>query len=108
MEPRARTMRLTIEEVKTVAALARLGLSQDEIELMREQLSSILSSIELLNELDTASIPPTAQTIDLVNVTREDVARPSLPLDQVLMNAPRHRDGFFEVRTPFGSEEAES
>lgn len=101
-------MKLTTEEVKAVATLARLGLSDDEVELMREQLSSILSSIELINELDTVSIPPTAQTIDLINVTRDDVPRPSLPLDQVLMNAPRHRDGFFEVRTPFGAEESSS
>jgi aspartyl-tRNA(Asn)/glutamyl-tRNA(Gln) amidotransferase subunit C len=101
-------MRLTTEEVKAVAALARLGLSPDELERMREQLSTILSSIELINELDTASIPPTAQTIDLTNVMRDDVPRPSLPPEQVLMNAPRHRDGFFEVRTPFGTDEVES
>lgn len=101
-------MKLTTTEVKTVAALARLGLSDDEIELMREQLSSILSHIELINELDTGAIEPTAQTIALTNVMREDVARPSLPLDQALMNAPRHRQGFFEVRTPFGSDAGES
>ena|SRR5687768_12035221 len=100
-------MRLTTDEVKAVAALARLGLSPEELERMREQLSSILSSIELINELDTASIPPTAQTIDLTNVMRDDVPRPSLPLEQVLMNAPRHREGFFEVRTPFGSDKVE-
>ena len=101
-------MRLTTAEVKTVASLARLGLSPDEVELMREQLSSILSSIELINELDTAAIPPTAQTIELTNVMRDDVPRQSLPLAQVLMNAPRHRNGFFEVRTPFGSKGDES
>ena len=101
-------MRLTTGEVKAVAALARLGLSPTEIELMREQLSSILSAIELINGLDTASIPPTAQTIALTNVTRDDLPRPSLPLDQVLMNAPRHRDGFFEVHTPFAPDESET
>ena len=100
-------MRLTTDEVKAVAALARLGLTSDETERMREQLSSILSAIELINELDTAAIPPTAQTLDLNNVMRDDVPRASLPLDQVLMNAPRQRDGFFEVRTPFGSDEVE-
>jgi aspartyl-tRNA(Asn)/glutamyl-tRNA(Gln) amidotransferase subunit C len=72
---------------------------------MRGQLSSILTSIEKLDELDTAAIPPTAQTIELVDVMREDVAGPSLPIDQVLKNAPRQRDGFFEVDTPFGGEE---
>ncbi|HEX3301685.1 MAG TPA: Asp-tRNA(Asn)/Glu-tRNA(Gln) amidotransferase subunit GatC, partial [Thermomicrobiales bacterium] len=49
--------------------------------------------------------PPTAQTIELADVMRDDVAGPSLPLEQVLMNAPRQRDGFFEVDTPFGGEE---
>lgn len=98
-------MRLTTGEVKAVAALARLGLSSDEVEHLRAQLSSILSSIELINELDTESILPTAQTIDLTNVMRDDVPRPSLPLEQVFLNAPRHRNGFFEVRTPFGSDE---
>jgi aspartyl-tRNA(Asn)/glutamyl-tRNA(Gln) amidotransferase subunit C len=72
---------------------------------MSDQLSSILTSIEKLEELDTGAIPPTAQTIDLVDVVRADVAGPSLSREQALMNAPRHRGGFFEVDTPFGSEE---
>ncbi len=101
-------MRLTIEQVRTVASLARLGLSETEQERMRDQLSSILSSIELIEELDTESIPPTAQTINLNNVVRDDIAEPSLPRDVVLQNAPRHRDGFFEVRTPFAAGESES
>ena len=74
---------------------------------MREQLSSILTSIEKIEELDTTTIPPTAQTIDLTDVFRDDVAEPSLPLELVLRNAPRHRDGFFEVHTPFAPEETE-
>jgi aspartyl-tRNA(Asn)/glutamyl-tRNA(Gln) amidotransferase subunit C len=98
-------MKLTLEQVRNVAALARLGLTDEETERMRDQLSSILTSIEKLDELDTEAIPPTAQTIELVDVLREDVAGPSLPLEQVLMNAPRQRDGFFEVDTPFGDEE---
>jgi aspartyl-tRNA(Asn)/glutamyl-tRNA(Gln) amidotransferase subunit C len=101
-------MRLTTEQVRNVAALARLGLSPDELERMRDQLSSILTAIEKIEELDTAAIPPTAQTIALTDVVREDVPGPSLPLELVLRNAPRHRDGFFEVHTPFASEEQES
>jgi aspartyl-tRNA(Asn)/glutamyl-tRNA(Gln) amidotransferase subunit C len=98
-------MRLTLEQVRNVAALARLGLTDEETERMRDQLSSILTSIEKLDELDTGVIPPTAQTIELVDVVRADVSGPSLSPEQALMNAPRHRDGFFEVDTPFGSEE---
>ena len=101
-------MKLTLEQVKNVAALARLGLSADELERMRDQLSSILTSIEKIEELDTDSIPPTAQTIDLVDVVRDDIAEPSLPLDQVFLNAPRHQDGFLVVHTPFAAEETES
>jgi aspartyl-tRNA(Asn)/glutamyl-tRNA(Gln) amidotransferase subunit C len=101
-------MKLSLEQVRNVAALARLGLSAEELERMRDQLSSILTSIEKIEELDTSAIPPTAQTIDLMDIVREDVAEPSLPLDKVLMNAPRHQDGFFVVHTPFAAEEIES
>ena len=99
-------MKLTLEQVRNVAALARLGLTDEEAERMRDQLSSILTNIEKLEELDTGVIPPTAQAIELVDVVRADVAGPSLPRDQALLNAARHRDGFFEVDTPFGSEES--
>lgn len=101
-------MRLTFADVEHVAALARLGLTTEEKERMRDQLSSILGHIETLNELDTAAISPTAQTISLTNVMRDDVVRPSLPRGAVLRNAPRQTDGFFEVHTPLGGEEAES
>ena len=100
-------MKLTLEQVRNVAALARLGLSTDEQERMRDQLSTILSSIEKIEELDTSEISPTAQTIDLMDVVREDIAESSLPLELVLRNAPRHRDGFFEVHTPFASVDTE-
>lgn len=100
-------MRLTIADVEHVAALARLGLSTGEKERMRDQLSSILGHIEALNELDTAAISPTAQTITLTNVMRDDVVRPSLPREAVLRNAPRQTDGFFEVHTPLGGDESE-
>jgi aspartyl-tRNA(Asn)/glutamyl-tRNA(Gln) amidotransferase subunit C len=101
-------MQLTTEQVRAVAALARLGLDPDELERMRGQLSSILEHIALIDELDTDAIPPTAQTINLMNVLREDIARPSLPRDEVLRNAPRQRDGFFEVDTVFGGDAPES
>ncbi|MGH2535632.1 MAG: Asp-tRNA(Asn)/Glu-tRNA(Gln) amidotransferase subunit GatC [Thermomicrobiales bacterium] len=90
-------MGLTTSDVKHVATLARLGLDDDEVERMRDQLSSILEHIAALDELDTAAIPPTAQVIPLANVLREDEVRPSLPRHALLANAPRERDGFFEV-----------
>jgi aspartyl-tRNA(Asn)/glutamyl-tRNA(Gln) amidotransferase subunit C len=102
-------MALTTDEVKAVAELARLHLSPDELEQMRDQLSSILVHIAALDELDTATISPTAQVIDLTNVMREDEVRPSLPPEAVLANAPRKNDGFFEVHAVLtGGDEVES
>jgi aspartyl-tRNA(Asn)/glutamyl-tRNA(Gln) amidotransferase subunit C len=100
-------MRLTIADVEHVAALARLGLTEEEKERMRDQLSSILEHIEALEELDTAAIPPTAQVLALSNVMREDVVRPSLPREALLANAPRQSEGFFEVHTPLGGADEE-
>jgi aspartyl-tRNA(Asn)/glutamyl-tRNA(Gln) amidotransferase subunit C len=98
-------MALTIAEVEHVAALARLGLSDEEKHRFRDQLSAILGSMDLLNELDVAAIPPTAQVVALANVMRDDIARPSLSQAQALSNAPRQRDGFFEVDSPLGGAE---
>lgn len=98
-------MSLTKADVEYVASLARLGLTEDEMERMREQLSSILEHIAVLQEIDTGRIPPTAQVNELSNVLREDVVRPSLPRPAVLANAPRSRDGFLEVRAVMGDAE---
>ena len=90
-------MQLSLDEVDHVAALARLGLTDEERDRLRDQLSTILGHISALNRLDTEAIPPTAQVVALTNVMREDEVRPSLPREAVLANAPRQRDGFFEV-----------
>ena len=95
-------MRLSYEEVQYVAKLARLGLGDDEITRMRDQLSSILEHIAAIEELDTAAIAPTAQVVALTNVLRQDVVAASLPRDAVLANAPRQVDGFFEVHAILG------
>lgn len=83
--------------------LARLGLSDEEITRMQDQLSSILEHIAAIDRLDTDAIPPTAQVIALTNVMRPDVAGDSLPRDAVLANAPRQSDGFFEVHAILGA-----
>ena len=100
-------MRLTLAEVEHVAALARLGLDEEEKERLQGQLSSILGHIAALEELDTAAIPPTAQVIELTNVMRSDEVRPSLPRAAILGNAPRQLDGFFEVDAILGGTEDE-
>ena len=96
-------MPLTREEVEYVAELARLGLSDDEISRLQNQLSSILGHIEAIDRLDTNAIPPTAQVTAMTNVMRPDVVRCSLPREAVLENAPRQADGFFEVDAILGA-----
>lgn len=94
-------MKLDLATVEHVAALARLGLTPEEIERMREQLSSVLDHISMLEEVDTNDIPPTAQVIELQSVMREDAVEPSLPRELVLLNAPRHEDGYIVVKAVF-------
>lgn len=91
-------MALTTEEVRHIARLARLALTDDEVERYRGQLSGILDQFEVLNEIDTSDVPPTAQSLDLSNVTRPDALRPSLSTEEVLANAPRTEDGYLRVR----------
>ena len=96
-------MRLSREEVEYVASLARLGLTDEEIGRMRDQLSSILDHIAAIDRLDTQAIPPTAQVTPLENVMRADEPRPSLSREAMLANAPRQSDGFFEVLAVLGA-----
>ena len=94
-------MKLSREEVLHIARLARLGLSEAEVEKLREQLSNILENFEVLKKVDTSNVPPTAQSIDLQNVVRQDEVAPSFPQDEVLSNAPRREGEYFRVRHVF-------
>ncbi len=91
-------MSLTRAEVQYIAELAKLQLTEAEETLYQEQLSDILNYIQRLNTLDTEAIPPTATVLPLRSVMRDDVARPSLPVDEVLANAPARAGDSFEVR----------
>ena len=91
-------MKLSREEVLHIALLARLGLSKDEVERFREQLSNILENFEVLQQVDTAGVPPTAQSIDLQNVLKDDKPDASLPPAEILANAPQKEEGFFRIR----------
>lgn len=90
-------MRLELETVEHIAALARVGLTPEELERMRDQLSDVLDHISMLQEVNTDDILPTAQVIQQQNVMRDDVVRPSLPREQVLLNAPDQEDGYLRV-----------
>ncbi|MCL5265468.1 MAG: Asp-tRNA(Asn)/Glu-tRNA(Gln) amidotransferase subunit GatC [Chloroflexi bacterium] len=94
-------MTLSREEVEHVAQLARLGLTEDEKERMRDQLSSILENMEILKELDTSAISPTAHVLPLRNVVRPDEVQPSLPVEGVLQNAPRREEDYFRILPVF-------
>jgi aspartyl-tRNA(Asn)/glutamyl-tRNA(Gln) amidotransferase subunit C len=91
-------MKLSREEVQHIARLARLGMTDAELERFRGQLSNILENFEILQQVDTADVPPTAQSIPLQNVTRDDKVAPSLPPDDVLANAPQRGGEFFRVK----------
>jgi len=91
-------MKLSREEVKHLALLVHLGLSDEEVERLREQLSNILENFEILQQVDTTDVPPTAHSIALDNVLREDQPVASLPVDGVLANAPDREEDYFKVR----------
>jgi aspartyl-tRNA(Asn)/glutamyl-tRNA(Gln) amidotransferase subunit C len=90
-------MSLSLAEVEHIADLARLELSEKEKERYREQLSAILEYAVRLRELDTSGIPPTSSLLPEGNVLRSDLARPGLPLEVLLHNAPQVQDGQFRV-----------
>ena len=85
------------EEVQNVARLARLHLTDEEAERMREQLDAILAYIDKLRELDVEGVEPTAHAVPLVNVMRDDALAPCLPQEQALANAPDRAGEFFRV-----------
>ncbi len=91
-------MSLTVDDVDHVALLARLALTKPERQRLTNELSSILSHIAVLETIDTSVIPPTAQVVSLSNVMRNDEVEESFPRSAVLANAPRQREGFFEVQ----------
>ncbi|MHB8897090.1 MAG: Asp-tRNA(Asn)/Glu-tRNA(Gln) amidotransferase subunit GatC [Candidatus Geothermincolia bacterium] len=90
-------MAISIEDVEHVAKLARLRLDDSEKETYRHQLSDILEHARIISEVDAEGIPPTSHTLPLVNVFREDEARPSLPVEEVTRNAPWAEGGAFKV-----------
>ena len=89
---------LSKEEVLHIATLARLGVDEAEIDKFRQQLSNIIENFEILKQVDTTDVPPTAQAVPLQNVFRQDEVIESLPVDEVLGNAPRKENDLFRVK----------
>ena len=92
-------MKLSREDVLNIALLARLGLTKVEIDRLREQLSDILENFEVLQQIDTTSIQPAAQSVALQNVVKKDEVDTSLTQSEILANAPRKEGEFFRIRS---------
>lgn len=90
-------MKLSAKDVKEIADLAKLELTEQEIAQYGDQLSAVLDYASRLAQLDTSNIPPTATVLPLQNVMRDDVPRPSLPRDIAIANAPDAIEGQFRV-----------
>ena len=95
---------LSRSDVEHVAYLARLGLTDAELRTLEGQLNHIVDQYAIFAQLDTEAIPPTAQTIELENILREDVARESLPPGAVLANAAETDGDFIVVAAILGGE----
>lgn len=94
----AESTRLTTEEVRHIALLARVGMTDGEVELMRDQLSDILAQFEALSQVDIGDIEPTGHSVDLLSVMREDVARQSFSREETLANAPNREGELVRVK----------
>jgi aspartyl-tRNA(Asn)/glutamyl-tRNA(Gln) amidotransferase subunit C len=95
---------LSYEEVRKIAELAKLDLTDEEVKLYAGQLSHVLEYFKRLQELDTTRIPPTASVLPLTNVMRADEALPALAPDDVIANAPDSDNYQFRVNAVFGEE----
>ena len=93
-------MSIDREQVLHVARLARLRLSDEEVETMAHELSGILDHIERISELDLEGVPPTTHVVEVANALRADEPRPSLPREVILEQAPATQDGGFLVPSP--------
>ncbi len=95
-------MSISRAEVEKVSLLARLALSEEELDRMTDQMGEILGYVDLLSELDTERIEPMAHALDVANVFRDDAARPSLDREAALANAPRRDDECYLVPAVLG------
>ncbi len=91
-------MKLSREEVLHIAALAKIEVTDEDVEKFREQLSNILENFEVLEKINTNGVPATAQPNALQNVIMNDKVRPSLSPEEVISNAPQREDNFFKVK----------
>jgi aspartyl-tRNA(Asn)/glutamyl-tRNA(Gln) amidotransferase subunit C len=89
--------RISTDQVKHVANLARLAITEEDAELFPSQLDAIISFAEQLNEVDTENVKPTSHVLDMKNIMREDISEKGLSNEEVVKNAPDHADGYIRV-----------
>ncbi len=89
--------RITKEEVKRIADVSRLHITDDELEKISAQLDEFIELAETLNEVDTTGVEPTTHVFKVKNVMREDIPEPGMDRDLLFKNAPDHQDGQFKV-----------
>jgi len=94
--------RISNDQVRHVANLARLAITDEEAGKLQKELDAIITFAELLNEVDTENVEPTYHVLDMKNVFREDIPKPGLPREEVLKNAPDHQDGQIKVPAIIG------
>ena len=97
-------MSIDRETVDYVARLARLALTEDERDHLRDQLSAILEHINVIGEADTSQVSASANILPMTNVMAQDVSRPAYAPEQLLANAPAREDGYFRVRAVLDEE----
>ena len=97
-------MRLQIQDVRDVAALARLKMTKSELELMQDQLSDILTNFDALSSVNTDDIEPTGHSADVDSVMRDDEPKESLQLEEVFENVPSKHGNFVRVRSILGDQ----
>src|SRR5438874_8662075 len=97
--------KLTLDQVRHVARLSRLELSEAQLARLAPQLESILEYVAKIGEVDVSGVQPMAHALPLANVLRDDVVEPSLPIDKVLQNAPETDGPFFKVPKVIGGDE---
>ncbi|MCS7206862.1 MAG: Asp-tRNA(Asn)/Glu-tRNA(Gln) amidotransferase subunit GatC [Dehalococcoidia bacterium] len=90
-------MALTREQVLHVATLCRIGLTEEEVERFRVQLSQIVEQFAVLQQIDTTEVPPTSHSVALASVMRPDEPQAPFPREEILRNAPRREGAFFRV-----------
>ena len=98
------TQTIDTKTVKHIAALVRLGISEEEAEKFSGQFSSIIDYFNMLNEVDTTDVPPASDIANAENVLREDVVKPSMSREEFLKNAPKSERGYVKVPTVLSDE----